>query len=62
MLQRIGKSLIRLHHDESGTAMIEYAILLGLIAVATITMVVFVGAWVTNQWSHLSTSLPAQNP
>ena len=45
------KSLIRLHHDESGTAMIEYSILLGLITVAVIAMIVFVGGWVTNQWS-----------
>ena len=58
MIEKIRKSLIRLHHDESGTAMIEYSILLGLIAVATIGMVIFVGGWVTNQWSHLSTSLP----
>jgi pilus assembly protein Flp/PilA len=58
MIQQIGKSLVKLHRDESGTAMIEYAILLGLISVAVIGMVVFVGGWVTNQWSHLSSSLP----
>jgi pilus assembly protein Flp/PilA len=58
MLQKIGKSLLRLHHDESGTAMIEYSILLGLITVAVIAMIVFVGQWVTNQWSTLSSSLP----
>ena len=58
MLQKIGKSLIKLHHDESGTAMIEYSILLGLIAVAVIAMVIWVGQWITTQWSALSTSLP----
>ena len=57
MLEKIRKSL-KLQDDESGTAMIEYAILLGLIAVAVIAMVVFVGQWVTNQWSTLSSTLP----
>ena len=58
MLQKIAKSLSKLHHDESGTAMIEYSILLGLIAVAVIAMVIFVGQWITTQWSTLSSTLP----
>jgi pilus assembly protein Flp/PilA len=57
MLQKV-KSVIRLHRDESGTAMIEYSILLGLIAVAVIAMVIFVGQWITTQWSTLSSTLP----
>jgi pilus assembly protein Flp/PilA len=57
MFQRIQRSLTRLGHDEKATAMLEYSILIGLITVAVIAMILFVGAWVTNQWSSLSSAL-----
>jgi pilus assembly protein Flp/PilA len=57
-MQKLGKSLIRLlRHDESGAAMIEYSILIGLISAAVIAIIVFVGSWVVGAWTHLSTSL-----
>ena len=61
MIAENRKSLIRLHHDESGTAMIEYSILLGLIAVAIDSAWSSLWVrWVTNQWSNLSTYFAAQ--
>lgn len=44
--------------DEQGAAMVEYTILLGIIAVAVIVTIIAVGSWVGDQWTSLSTSLP----
>jgi pilus assembly protein Flp/PilA len=57
MIKRMRTSLARLRHDENATAMLEYSILIGLITVAVILMIVFVGQWVTSQWSSLSGAL-----
>ncbi|RWE74998.1 Flp family type IVb pilin [Mesorhizobium sp.] len=43
--------------DDNGAAMVEYTILLGLIAAATIATIVLVAAWVTGTWSALCTTL-----
>ncbi len=57
MIQKIGKDLIRLRHDESGAAMVEYTVLLGLITIAVILLVVAVGGWVSTKWTSLNTAL-----
>ncbi|BCH33028.1 pilin [Mesorhizobium sp. L-8-10] len=44
--------------DENGAAMVEYTILLGIITVAVILSVIFVGGWVGTQWTALTTQLP----
>ena len=44
--------------DEDGAALIEYTVLLGILVVAVIATIVFVGGWVSGQWTVLSTSLP----
>ena len=43
--------------DEEGTALVEYSILLGVIAVAVITAAVAVGGWSSGQWHTLCTSM-----
>lgn len=43
--------------DENGAAMVEYTILLGLITVAVIVAVLFVGGWVGNKWTALQQNL-----
>ncbi|TPO11084.1 Flp family type IVb pilin [Mesorhizobium sp. B1-1-5] len=43
--------------DENGAAMVEYTILLGLIAAATIATIVLVATWITGTWSALCTTL-----
>ena len=54
------KSLIaRLHRDEEGAALIEYTVLLGIMLVAVIVSIIFVGGWVGTQWTALTAALPA---
>ncbi|MDX8463438.1 Flp family type IVb pilin [Mesorhizobium humile] len=45
--------------DENGAAMVEYSILIGIIAVAAITAIVGIGAYVTHQFATLCTTLKA---
>ena len=52
------KILSRFRTDESGAAMVEYTILLGMITIAVIGTVVLVSAWVTGEWSTLQAALP----
>jgi pilus assembly protein Flp/PilA len=47
----------RFHKDEDGAAMVEYSILLGIIAAASILAVLAIGAWVSGQFSNLCTTL-----
>jgi pilus assembly protein Flp/PilA len=49
--------LKQLGRDEEGTALIEYTILLGLIAMATITTAILVGNWVSGHWTTLCANL-----
>ncbi|TPN46738.1 Flp family type IVb pilin [Mesorhizobium sp. B1-1-7] len=43
--------------DENGAAMVEYTILLGLIAGATIAAVITIGVYVTGAFTSLCTTL-----
>jgi len=62
MIQILTYIIKKLPSDTKATASIEYAILLGLIAVGVITMVAFVGDWVSIQWSTLSNELDTAGP
>lgn len=53
------KLIAKFAREEDGAAMVEYTILLGIITVAVITSVIFVGGWVGTQWTALSGALPA---
>ena len=44
--------------EEDGVALIEYTVLLGIITVAVIGSIIFVGGWVGTQWADLEGSLP----
>ena len=48
----------RLFRDEGGASLVEYSVLIGLITVATIAMIILVGAWVTGEWTRLEAALP----
>ena len=50
LLQRVAK-------DEEGTALIEYSILLGVIAVVCVAAAVAVGNWSGSKWQALCTAL-----
>ena len=44
--------------EEDGAAMIEYTVLLGLIAAAVILMVIAVGGWILQEWTAFNGALP----
>ena len=55
-LQNLSSSLSK---DESGTALMEYSILLGMVVVGVIGFVSYAGGWINNRWATLSTNLAA---
>jgi pilus assembly protein Flp/PilA len=50
--------LSQLWRDEDGASMVEYTVLIGLLTVATISVVLLVGSWVSGQWATLNAALP----
>jgi pilus assembly protein Flp/PilA len=44
--------------DEQGLETVEYAIILGLIVVATITLIGTLGTWVHGRFNSVVTALP----
>ncbi len=50
--------LTKLSKDEEGAALIEYTVLLGIMLVAVIAAIVFVGGWIGTQWAALQAALP----
>jgi pilus assembly protein Flp/PilA len=47
-----------LRRDEEGAALIEYTVLLGIMLVAVIASIVFVGGWIGKKWTALTAALP----
>jgi len=45
--------------DENGAAMVEYSILIGIIAAASILIIVGIGLWVTGRFTALCVGLNA---
>ena len=43
--------------DENGAAMVEYSILIGLIAAASILIIIGIGLWVTGRFTGLCTAM-----
>ncbi|WP_192245351.1 Flp family type IVb pilin [Mesorhizobium silamurunense] len=43
--------------DENGAAMVEYSILIGIIAVAAIGFIIGIGGWVTGRFSGLCSAM-----
>jgi len=39
--------------NESGAALVEYSLLIGLITVAVVATVILVGGWIADQWQAL---------
>jgi pilus assembly protein Flp/PilA len=49
----------RLRKDEQGAALVEYGLLLGLIAVICIVAITLLGGKVSNAFSSIAAALPA---
>jgi pilus assembly protein Flp/PilA len=46
-----------LKKDDDGGTLIEYTVLLGILLVAVIAIIIFVGSWISTQWSGLSSAV-----
>lgn len=56
MNKLIVKAQVALHsfkNNQSGAALVEYSLLIGLITVAVVGTIVIVGGWVADQWTAL---------
>jgi pilus assembly protein Flp/PilA len=56
-MRKVMGLLAKLRKDEDGAALIEYTVLLGILLVAVIGVIVFVGGWISAQWVALSANL-----
>ncbi len=66
-MKKFTQAVKRLGPDEEGAALIEYTVLLGILLVAVIATIGWVGGWVGGQWGALKANLagtgaPAQTP
>jgi len=48
-----------LSRDERGATLVEYTILVGLLAATVILTILFVGGWVSDKWDSLDSTLQA---
>ena len=53
----LAQVVCRFREDESGAAMVEYTVLLGIITVAVILTIMAVGGWVSGRWNGLCGNL-----
>jgi pilus assembly protein Flp/PilA len=52
--------LAKLRGDQDGAALVEYTVLLGILLVAVVLTIVWVGGWVSGHWTNLRTALTGQ--
>jgi len=61
VMTKLPALLKRLSADEDGTALIEYAILLGVVATTAVAAALAIGLWTGNKWSTFCAALGATN-
>jgi pilus assembly protein Flp/PilA len=49
--------LTMLKKNENGAVLVEYTVLIGILLVAVIAIILFVGSWISTQWSGLSSAV-----
>ena len=57
MAQLLGDSFERLVRDENGSAITEYAVVIGLVVVATVAVVANFGTRVLGRWTSVNEQL-----
>ena len=57
-MMKLKTLMTNLRKDESGAAMVEYTILLGILAAAVVATVILVGSWLSTKWTALEALLP----
>ena len=61
MLELMNRLVSKLGNDESGQGLVEYALILVLIAIVVIAALTFLGSQVSTVFSNIANSLNAQN-
>lgn len=61
MLEQINRLIRKLGEDESGQGLVEYALILVLIAIVVIAALTFLGKQVSTVFSNIANSLNAAN-
>jgi pilus assembly protein Flp/PilA len=62
-LKKVREAVLELRRDEAGAALVEYSILIGLIAALVIFIILWVGGWIVEAWQTLQNALSsAQTP
>ncbi len=61
MLELMNRLVSKLGNDESGQGLVEYALILVLIAIVVIAALTFLGGQVSTVFSNIANSLNAQN-
>lgn len=56
-MKNLNTLFARFAREDNGAAMIEYSILIGLIAATLVTAVGVVSGWVSGRWTNLCTAL-----
>jgi pilus assembly protein Flp/PilA len=56
-LKKVREAVLELRRDEAGAALVEYSILIGLIAALVIFIILWVGGWVVDAWQTLQAAL-----
>ncbi|WP_136617078.1 MULTISPECIES: Flp family type IVb pilin [Mesorhizobium] len=56
-MQRLISVARQFSDDENGAAMVEYSILIGIVAAASIVAVIAIGGWVASQFTGLCAKL-----
>ena len=59
MVRRRRRFARALSRDERGATLVEYTILVGLLAATLILAIRFVGGWVEDKWNSLDSTLAA---
>jgi pilus assembly protein Flp/PilA len=56
-MRSLVKLVNQLRSDETGAALIEYTVLLGILLLAVVAIIGGVGQWVSTEWTSLSTAI-----
>jgi len=56
-LKKVREAVLELRRDEAGAALVEYSILIGLIAALVIFIILWVGGWIVEAWQTLQQAL-----
>jgi len=56
-MRNVWNLVCQLSKDEEGAALIEYTVLLGIMLVAVIATILWVGTWIGSKWTNLQTAL-----